>query len=145
MGCTPTTYAYKFQLTDRGAHLAATPAERDSLEDEVIKAELQIGDDGILLDLTNKTAEVLQVEWNKIAIDRGDGIKTRLHPTVDLGWIDPGAKLTAQLVPFALPHTGSAAAGYEGRALELNVPVVALHEPKTYTFHLVAHVHAVEK
>ena len=143
VGCSPTPYAYNFQITDPGAHAATTPGERDTIEDETIKAELQIADGSILLDLTNKTTEVLQVEWSKIVIDRGDGTKTRLRPSVDLGWIDPGAKATAQLVPFALPRTGGNAAGYEGRTLELTVPVIALREPKTYRFHFITHVHAL--
>lgn len=141
--CTPTSYAYKFQLTEPGAHLAAAPGERDSLEDDTVRAEIQIADDAIVLELTNKTTEVLQVEWSKIAIDRGDGIKTRLRPTIDLGWIDPGTKVSAQLAPFALPHTGTAAARYEGRRLELSVPVVALREPKIYRFHFLVHVHSL--
>ncbi len=139
-GCTPTTYAYKFELTNPGAHVAAAPGERDTVEDDSLKAELAVADDSILLDLTNKTAEVMQVDWSKIAIDRGDGTKTKLRPTVDLGWIVPGGKATAQLVPFALPRTGGDAARYEGRKLELTVPVTALREPKTYSFHFTAHV-----
>jgi hypothetical protein len=141
--CSPTTYAYKFQLAEPGAHVAVVPGERDSLEDDTVKAEIQIADDRILLDLTNKTTEVLQVEWGKIALDRGDGVKTTLRPEVDLGWIDPGGTLAAQLVPFALPHTGTDAARYEGRRLELTVPVVAMREAKTYRFHFVAHVHSL--
>jgi hypothetical protein len=142
VGCT-TSYAYRFEVTNPGVQVATAPGERDRIEDDTVKAELAIVDDMILLDLTNKTTEVIQVEWAKIAIDRGDGTKTKLHPSVDLGWIDPGAKVTAQLVPFALPHTGDLAAHYEGRHLELTVPLIARREPKTYRFDFITHVRSL--
>jgi hypothetical protein len=135
VGCT-TQYAYKFQVVDPGV----VSGTRDVVEDDTIKAELAVVDDAILLDLTNKTSDVLQVQWSQIAIDRGDGTTTRLRPSVDLGWIQPGAKAAAQLVPFALPRTGVAAARYQGRRLELTVPVIARREATTYRFHFVANI-----
>jgi len=140
--CT-TTYAYRFQLTDPGARLAKTPSDRDVLEDKDVKAEVQISDGAILLDLTNKTDEVLQVEWSKIALDRGDGTRSAPRPDVDMGWIQPGAKAAARLVPLALPRSGKAAAAYEQRHLELDVPLILRHEANVYRLHFIAHVQAL--
>jgi hypothetical protein len=137
-GCT-TQYAYTFQVVDPGV----VRGPRDVVETATVKAALAVDGDVILLDLTNKTSEVLQVRWADIAIDRGDGSTTRLHPIVDLGWVQPGATATAQLVPFALPHSGDEAYRYEGRHFDLAVPVIANRESTTYHFHFVAHVHSL--
>jgi hypothetical protein len=126
-GCA-TPYAYHFETSDRGDH------------GDAIAAQLHVADDAIELDVTNHTSDVVQVEWNKIVLDRGDGTTTRLHPASDLGWIQPGTTAAAQLVPVAFPHTGSPAAAYEGRHLELAVPMIVQREPKTYRFHVVVHV-----
>jgi hypothetical protein len=109
-------------------------------QDDAVKADVRVADDSIELDLQNKTDQVLQVEWNKISLDRGDGTTTRLHPSSDLGWVEPGSTAVAQLVPVAFPQTGSAAAAYQGRTLELSVPVVVRHESKTYRFGVLVHV-----
>jgi hypothetical protein len=128
-GCA-TTYAYHFDV-------AAT-----ALEDDSIKAAVQFTDGGVQLQLQNKTDQIVQVEWNKISLDRGDGTTTRLHPSVDLGWIEPSNTAVATLVPLAFPQTGSPAAAYEGRTLQLAVPMVVRHESKTYRYLVVVHVQA---
>ena len=131
-GCA-SSYAYRFDWTD--------PAPNGTFADGAIEATVALGSDGaIALDLANKTDDLVQVEWNKVAIDRGDGTVTTLRPNVDAGWIAPGARVQVQLVPFVLPHSGDAAARYEQRKLELVVPAIVKREPRTYRFHFTAHV-----
>ncbi|HEX4450265.1 MAG TPA: hypothetical protein VH143_05295 [Kofleriaceae bacterium] len=132
-GCA-TSYSYRFDPVANGSASA--------FEDDAIKADLHVADDSLQLDLQNKTDQILQVEWNKISLDRGDGTTTRLHPASDLGWVEPGNTAVAQLVPVAFPQTGSAAAAYQGRTLELAVPMVVRHESKTYRFAVLVHVQA---
>jgi hypothetical protein len=132
-GCA-TPYAYHFQL-------AETPVPAgDTFEDALVKARLRVDGDAIKLDLTNKTDEVMQVQWSKIKLDRGDGTTTALHAAADLGWITPGASAQADLVPVAFPHEGDAALAYQNRRIELAVPVIAKREPSTYHFHFVVSV-----
>jgi len=132
-GCA-TPYAYHFQLAE-----APAPAG-DTFEDAVVKARLRVDGDAIKLDLTNKTDEVMQVQWSKIKLDRGDGTTTALHAASDLGWITPGASAQADLVPVAFPREGDAALAYQNRRIELAVPVIAKREPSTYHFHFVVSV-----
>ena len=130
-GCA-THYRYQFQLAD--------PGNPEAFEDALVKAHLVVDGDAIRFELTNKTDEILQVEWNKIRLARGDGTTTALHPDHDLGWIKPGASATTELVPLAFPHVGDAAAAYQNRTLELAVPVIVKRESSTYRFHFVVHV-----
>jgi hypothetical protein len=135
-GCA-TPYAYHFQLAEAPQ---ISDGAGDTFEDAVVKARLRVDGDAIKLDLTNKTAEVMQVEWSKIKLDRGDGTTTALHAASDLGWITPGSSAQADLVPVAFPHTGDAALAYQHRKIELAVPVIANREPSTYRFHFVVSV-----
>jgi hypothetical protein len=130
-GCA-THYRYQFQLAD--------PGNADTFEDALVKAHLVVDGDAIRFELTNKTDETLQVEWNRVRLDRGDGTTTALHPATDLGWITAGATATTELVPLAFPHVGDAAAAYQNRTLELAVPVIIKREPSTYRFHFTVHV-----
>jgi hypothetical protein len=132
-GCA-THYRYEFELAD--------PGHAEAFEDALVKAHLVVDGDAIRFELTNKTDEILQVEWNKIRLARGDGTTTALHPATDLGWIAPGASATAELVPLAFPHVGDAAAAYQNRTLELAVPVIIERESSTYRFHFIVHVRA---
>ena len=116
------------------------PPAGDTFEDAVVKARLRVDGDAIKLDLTNKTDEVMQVQWSKIELDRGDGTTTALHAATDLGWITPGASAQADLVPVAFPHEGDAALAYQNRKIELAVPVIAKREPSTYRFHFLVSV-----
>jgi len=95
------------------------------------------------LDVTNKTEEVLQVEWAEISITRPDGSVTTLHPDADVGWIQPGTYVTARLYPIALPRSGTEAAANEGRRFQLNVPMIVRREAKLYHYSLTAHVRAL--
>ena len=130
-GCA-THYRYQFQLAD--------PGNAETFEDALVKAHLVVDGDAIRFELTNKTDEILQVEWNKIRLARGDGTTTALHPANDLGWIMPGANASTELVPLAFPHVGDAAAAYQDRTLELAVPVIIKRESSIYRFHFVVHV-----
>lgn len=121
-----TPYRYSFQLADEGA-----------LEDADVRAEVRVdptGQRAVLLDLTNKTDQVVQVAWTRIAMTRQDGLKTTLRPDVDLGWIAPGGRQAARLIPFALPPSGDAALALKGQLFELEVPLIVRREPKTYRY-----------
>lgn len=137
VGCAP-SYAYHFDVSE------ATPVGAAPGAASPVSAHAQVGsDDTIRLALSNLTDDVVQVEWTKIAVDRGDHTTTRLHPATDLGWIAPGQTVTAVLVPFALPRKGHAAAAYEGRTFELTIPLIVHREPAPVHIHLVAHVQKI--
>ncbi len=126
-GCAP-HYAYTFDRVpvpdpDVGAELAVDPATAT-----------------LALALTNHTGDVVQVGWTDIALAGANGHPLPLHPDADLGWIPAGATLSARLFPLALPREGDAAAAYEGRHLELTVPVIVRREPRQIHYTLVAHV-----
>ena len=130
-GCA-TQYAYAFRVDE--------PPADPNLEARI--AVDTISDD-IALELTNKTDQVLQVEWADIAITGAKGRVSRLRPDVDLGWIQPGATVEAKLFPLALPRSGDAAAAYEGQRFLLSVPVIVRREATVYHYSLVAHVRAL--
>lgn len=139
-------YAYSFHLDNRGAHPAAKPSEREVLDDADVRAEILVDPTGaraVLLDLTNETDQVLQVEWAQITMTGSDGSSTSLRPHVDLGWILPGATMSARLVPFALPPSGDRAAGYQGSRFELLIPMIVRREPKLYRYSFAVDVRAI--
>jgi hypothetical protein len=136
VGCA-TPYAYSFHLENQGARPAAKPSEREVLEDADVRAEIAVDPTGaraILLDLTNKTDQVLQVAWAQITMRRSDGSSTSPRPQLDVGWIRPGSTLSTRLVPFALPPAGSQAASYQGNRFELVVPMLVRREPRLYRY-----------
>ena len=140
-GCAP-RYAYTFHLTGPDVHPAARPGAPEAVEDADVKAEILVDGaaEAVLLDVTNKTDQVLQVAWAEISLSRPDGTATVLRPDADLGWIQPGGTLSARLLPLGLPQAGSAALVNQGRRFELNVPVIVRREAKAYHFPLTAHV-----
>ena len=125
-------YAYAFHVDE--------PAADPNLEARI--AVDTVSDD-IALELTNKTDQVLQVEWADIALTGAKGHVARLRPDADLGWIQPGATIEARLFPLALPREGDAAAAYEGQRFDLSVPVIVRREATVYHYSLVAHVRAL--
>jgi hypothetical protein len=140
-GCA-SQYAYDFHLTNPGAHPAVKPGGAEMVEDADVKAEIlvDVAAGAVLLDITNKTDEVLQVEWAAITLTRSDGRVTSLRPDVDLGWIQPQATVAARLLVIALPRSGSEAAAYQGQRFQLNVPAVVRREPTLHHYALSAHV-----
>ena len=126
-GCA-SQYAYDFHLTP--------------VEDQDVSAEIlvDVAAAAVLLEITNKTDEVLQVEWAATTLTRGDGKVTSLRPDVDLGWIQPHATVATRLVAIALPRSGSKAAAYEGQRFQLNLPAVVRREQRVYHYALSAHV-----
>jgi hypothetical protein len=122
------SYAYTFQA----------PAVADADLDAQILVDANA--DAVHVELTNKTDQVLQIEWADIVIHAPDGRTTGLRPDIDLGWIDPGATVTATLFPLAVPRRGDAAAANEGRRFRLDVPAIVRRESKVYSFTLTAHV-----
>jgi hypothetical protein len=112
------------------------------LRDADVTAELVVDPavDAIALALTNRTEQVLQVGWADISVAGANGHALPLRPDSDLGWILPGATVSARLFPLALPRDGDAAAAYEGRRLELTVPVIVRRETRQLHYSLTAHV-----
>jgi hypothetical protein len=141
-GCAPANYAYNFDLTDPGAKNLTKPGERDTLEDADVKSEILVDPtsfQAILFDVTNKTEQPLQVAWDRISITGPDGVQNPLRPDVGVGAVEPGAKVVARLLPFALPAQGKVAAAYDGTTFELVVPTLVRGAPRDLHFHLVAH------
>jgi hypothetical protein len=132
-----TPYAYTFHAVGDGARPASAPGAREVVEDADVRAEILFDpatQHAILLDVTNKTDQVLQVEWSRISLTRTDGLRTRPRPDVDLGWIRPGETQTARLIPFVLPRSGDAALALRGQRFELEVPTIVRREPKRYRY-----------
>jgi hypothetical protein len=140
-GCA-TPYAYDFHLTDPGVRAPATPGGAEAVEDADVRAEIfvDVAAGAVLLNVTNKTDQVLQIQWAAITLTRSDGNVASLRPDVDLGWLQPQATIAARLVVIALPHSGSEAAAYEGRSFQLNVPAVVRRQSRLYHYALTAHV-----
>ena len=143
-GCADATYAYSFDLTDPGARNLTKPGERDVLEDADIKSEILVDPtsfQAVLLDLTNKTDSPLQVARDQISMIAPDHTQTPIKPDTGLGAVEPGARLTARLVPFALPAVGAPAKAYDDTDFELVVPMVVRGAPREVRYHMHARVH----
>ncbi len=138
-------YAYDFHLTDPGVQAAATPGGAETIEDADLRAEISVdvAAGALSLSVTNKTDQVLQVDWAGITLTHADGTVTGLRPDVDLGWLQPQATVAARLVVIALPHSGVEAAAYQGRRFQLNVPAIVRRQAKLYHYGLTAHVRAL--
>ena len=61
-----------------------------------------------------------------------------MKPDADLGWVQPGTKVNARLVPFQLPSVGAAAVAYDQAKFILVVPAVVRGNQKEYRYHLIA-------
>jgi hypothetical protein len=116
------------------------PIERDDLRAEIV---VDTARNALVLDLTNDTDQVLQFDWAHVSITRPTGEATTLRPDVDLGWLAPGARVEARLIPIALPRTGKRAAANNGRTFELAIPATVRRESKIYRYTLIAHVREV--
>jgi hypothetical protein len=138
-----TPYAYSFHLSDEGSPHASEPGGWEVREDANVRVELLVdptGQRAILVEVANKTDQVLQVQWTKVTMTRSDGLRTTPRPDVDLGWIKPGEAQVARLIPFALPPSGSAALALQGQRFELEIPMIVRHESKSYRYALSAHL-----
>lgn len=139
-GCAAGNYAYNFDLTNPGAHNLQKPGERDTLDDADVRTEILVDAtsfQAVLLDLTNKTDVPLAVAWNQISIIGPDHAQNPLRPDGSLGAVEPGAKVTARLIPFSLPAQGEAAKAYDNTDFELVVPMTVRGMPteKRYLLH----------
>jgi hypothetical protein len=138
-----TPYAYSFQLTNDGAGHASSAGGREVLEDADVRAELLVdptGQRAILIDVANRTDQLLQVQWAGVTMTRSDGLMTTPRPDVDVGWIEPGKKQVVRLIPFILPPSGSAARAVEGQRFDLEVPMIVRREPKRYRYAFSVHL-----
>jgi hypothetical protein len=117
----------------------------ETIEDADLRAEISVDVPGaaILLSVTNKTDQVLQIGWAAISLTGADGSVADLRPDADLGWVEPQATAAARLVALALPRSGGDAAAYEGRQFQLNVPAVVRRQSRVYHYALTAHVRAL--
>ncbi|HLK92035.1 MAG TPA: hypothetical protein VKZ18_19240 [Polyangia bacterium] len=138
-------YAYDFHLTAPSARAPASPGGAETTEDADLRAEIfvDVAAGALSLKLTNKTDQVLQIDWAAITLTRDRASVTGLRPDVDLGWLQPGATVAARLVVIALPHSGPEAVAYEGRRFQLNVPAVVRRQSTVYHYALTAHVRAL--
>lgn len=137
-------YVYRFDFERVAVHSAETSSSRADLEDEKTKVAIQFLQDSILLSVTNKTDELLQVEWDKIDLLLASRTSRTLRPDTDLGWVPAGATASARLFPFVLPKPGNGAAAYAEQELVLKVPLIVEHEPVEHHFYFVAHVQLQE-
>jgi hypothetical protein len=140
-GCAPANYLYSFDLVDPGAQNYKDFRRPDALEDGDVKAELRLDPTefkAVAFDVTNKTDQPLQVQWEAISIVGPDREQRPLRPNAPLGPIEPGAKLSALLVPFELPSVGAAARAYDGTTFEVVVPMLVRGMPREYRYHLLA-------
>jgi len=138
-GCA-TPYAYTFHLTDPGVQSASGG---DRLENDDVDAQLWVdarGAQAVVLSLRNKTGQPLQVRWSDVVLIAPGGASSAPRPDADLGWIEPDGTQTARLIPFVLPDRGDAAAAYEGKTFELQVPMLVRRTLVIARYHLAAHV-----
>jgi hypothetical protein len=138
-GCAPASYLYSFDLTDPGAINYPDFRRPDVIEDPDVKLEVRADPTefkAIALDVTNKTEVPLTVQWSLMSIIGPDAVQNPIRPQTDPGPIQPGAKVTALLVPFTLPSTGAAAKMYDGTTFELVVPLVVRGAPRESRYHL---------
>jgi len=138
-----TPYGYQFNRLDSSTTSDPAAAKCQMREDANVHAELRLdptSERAIFITVTNQTDQVLQVDWAKLTMTRTDGLATTLRPDADLGWIEPGQKQLARLIPFALPASGDAALALDGQRFRLEVPMVVRRERKTYCYDFLAHV-----
>jgi hypothetical protein len=138
-----TPYAYRFDRLDGSAVGNPAAAGCQASEDADVRVDLRVDPTGaraIFMEVANQTDQVLQVEWTKLTMTRADGLVTTLRPDADLGWIKPGDKQRARLIPFALPASGGMALALDGLHFQLQVPMLIRRERKTYCYDFLAHV-----
>ncbi|MDR2013563.1 MAG: hypothetical protein LBQ20_11150 [Rhodanobacter sp.] len=138
-----TPYVYRFDQIDGSAAGDSAVAGCQMHEDTDMHAELRVdpaGEHAVSIEVTNQTDQVLQVQWTKLTMTRADGLVTTLHPDADLGWIEPGQKQLARLIPLALPASGNAALTLDGQRFRLTVPMLVRRERRTYCYDFLAHV-----
>lgn len=135
---------YTYQFDPLTADAAGAPAVGGCQPtDADVHAELRLdptGERAIFIDVTNQTDQALEVQWTKLTMTRADGLVTTLRPDTDLGWIEPGQKQSARLIPFALPPAGNASRALDGQHFQLKIPMVVRREQKTYCYGFLAHV-----
>ena len=140
--CAAPSYTFSFDLTDPGARNLPKSNERDSLEDVDIRTELlldPVNFQAVLLDITNKTAEEVQVDWRQVAMVMPDHMQLPLRPDGPVAPIQAGGRVVVRLVTFTLPTVGDSAARFENQEFQLVVPMVIRGTPKQQRYHLRAH------
>lgn len=145
-GCAPANYLYGFDLTDPGARNFADFRRPDALEDPDVIVELRLDPTefkAVALDITNKTDAPLAIAWDQISIIGPDRSQVILRPTAPQPAIEPGARVSTQLLPFELPAQGPAAKAYDGTTFELVIPLVARGVARENRYHLRARLQKI--
>jgi hypothetical protein len=138
-GCAPANYLYSFDLSDPGAVNFPDFRRPDALEDADVKVELRADPTefkAVAIDITNKTDMPLAVAWDQVSIVGPDRSQVPLRPQSPIGSVEPGAKVSALLVPFELPSQGAAAKAYDGSTFEVVLPMVVRGAPRENRYHL---------
>ncbi len=140
--CAAPTYTFSFDLTDPGARNLPKPNERDVLEDADVRTEVlldPVNFQAVLLDITNKTASELSVDWRRVTMMMPDRMQMPLRPDGPVAPIQPGGRVVVRLISFSLPTVGDSAARYDNQAFELVVPMVIRGTAQQQRYHLRAH------
>jgi hypothetical protein len=138
-GCAPASYLYGFDISDPGAQNFKDFRRPDILEDADVKVEVRADPSefkAVAFDVTNKTEQPLQIQWETISIVGPDHEQRPLRPNAQLGPLEPGAKVSALLVPFELPSVGDAAKAYDDSTFEMVVPMLVRGASREYRYHL---------
>jgi|GEM_PF-1978596 len=143
-----TPYAYRFDQIKAGAADGVAAPGCQMPPDADVRTELRLdptGEHAIFITVANQTDQTLQVEWKDLTLTRADGLAVTLRPDADLGWIEPGQKQSARLIPFVLPPSGDAAHALDGQRFQLGIPMIVRRERKTYCYDFLAHVQEVKE
>lgn len=140
--CAAPTYMFAFDLTDPGARNLPKPGDRDSIEDADVRTEVlldPVNFQAVLLDLTNKTGDELNVDWRRVSMVMPDHMQLSLRPDGPIAPIQPGGRVVVRLITFSLPTIGDSAARLDNQTFELVVPMVVRGAPREQRYHLRSH------
>ena len=97
----------------------------------------------MLLDIINKTNDLILVDWNNIVLITPEGNQIPLRPDQMEGPIQPTARSSARLVTFSLPTRGGAASQYDNQVFQLVVPMQVHGALREYRYHMLAHAQSL--
>jgi len=145
-GCGVSTYVFRFDIADPGAHNTQRANDRDWIEDADVRVEIladPASQQDVLVDVINKTNDMMMVDWNNVVMLTPDGQQIPLRPDVMTGPIQPTARATARLITFSLPTRGAAASQYDNQVFELVLPIQVHGQLREYRYHLQAHAQSI--
>jgi hypothetical protein len=145
-GCGVSNYVFRFDITEPGAHNTQRANDRDWIEDADVRVEIladPASQQDVLVDVVNKTNDMMMVDWNNVVIITPEGNQVQLRPDVMQGPIQPSARATARLITFILPTRGSAASQYDNQIFEIVIPIQVRGQLREYRYHLQAHASSI--